>query len=89
MPLPTIIIRHSEMDRNQKPQVILGGEIEIMSDEGRCLFSIRQGADGSVEISTGLACARHNGVLLDSSMAVLPRGNGTVLVQRLPYVEGC
>lgn len=85
MPLPVIQIRHSEMPREHKPMQILGGEIEIVSDDGRALFAIRQLPNGSIEISTGLACVKHNDIVLDSALAVLPKGNGTIIVTRLPY----
>lgn len=73
------------MPREQEPLSILGGDIEIIGDDNRTLFSVRPLPDGAIEISTGLSCVRHNDVILDSSVGVFPQGNGTVVIRRSVY----
>lgn len=84
MPVTPIKIKDDESNETVS---VAGGSISILADDGRSLLHIRQLPDGAVEISTGLSCVRHNGIILDSALAVLPKGNGTVIVTRLPYTE--
>lgn len=82
MPVTPIHVKDDETDVTT---FVLGGSISILADDGRSLVHVRQLDDGSLEISTGLACVKHNGVILDSALAVMPKGNGTVVIARLPY----
>lgn len=61
--------------------------IQIMADDGNWLVGIRLTEHG-VELTTALGCCKHNGEMLDSDLVVIPRGCGTVQVNRLPYREG-
>jgi len=60
------------------------GEIEIMADDGRSLFSIRQEADGSIEVRTGSVC-KQGGVILDTGILIRPHVSNSVQIFREPY----
>jgi len=57
--------------------------IEIVADDGRTLFSIRQ-AERGIEVSSAGTC-RHGGIVLDSVLTIKPEASNLVLIQKAPF----
>lgn len=63
----------------------LSGCIDILSDDGKPLFTINELVDGSLEISTSTIC-RYRGKLLDSKLIVIPKSSNCVVAARMEYI---
>ena len=59
--------------------------IDIMADDGRPLFTIKQLECGGIEVATPGSVARHAGVMLDSGLSVIPRASNVVVIKRIKY----
>lgn len=60
--------------------------IDIISDDGRPLYSIRLLNDGSLEVGSHTTC-RYKGKLLDTSIFLSPRSHNEILIFRKEYKE--
>jgi len=64
---------------------ILAGNLDIITEDGRNLFSIRLNKDGSIEVSAGDTC-KVDGVLLDDQLRIKPIACNMVELRKPPYV---
>lgn len=56
--------------------------LDIIADDGRELFSIALGKDGSIRIDAP-GCCKHNGVILDSAgLSIMPIASNCFHVKR-------
>lgn len=69
-----------------KTYTLTDNTVEILADDGRALFSMVLSKDGSLEVRTPLVCI-HNGVLLDTTVSIVPRHSNNVTLKRLPYKD--
>ena len=58
--------------------------IDILADDGRTLFCIKQKDDGSIDVSSGSFC-KHNEVMLDGQLIIQPVATNVVNVSRNEY----
>ena len=63
---------------------ILSGCLDILSDDGRPLFTINELVDGSIEISTSTVC-KYRGKLLDSKLVIVPKSSNCIVTARMAY----
>lgn len=63
---------------------ILSGCLDILSDDGRPLFTINELVDGSIEISTSTVC-KYKGKLLDTKLVIIPKSANCVVATRMEY----
>ena len=60
------------------------GALEIVADDGRTLFYLRVAKDGSLEVSGGDFC-KHDGLVLEERISVLPRASNVVYIRKELY----
>lgn len=58
--------------------------IKIIADDGWALFDITLLADGSIEIRAN-SVVKHNGVMLDDDLRIVPRAAGAIVIERPVY----
>lgn len=59
--------------------------IDIIGDDGRPLFTIKQLECGGIEVSSTGFTVKHNDEILDSGLSVMPRASNVMVVSRVKY----
>ena len=78
---------YNHREGNEELIEIASGELEIMGDDNRSLFSIRLSDDGSIEVSANMM-TKFNGTLLDNTpIMVIPKGSNQVIIKRPEYEQ--
>lgn len=75
---------HATINGDPTEYEMPSGSLDIIAEDGRSLFSIRELEGGVVEIHSGCV-TKHGGVLLDDRMYVIPRSSNQVFIQRPKY----
>ncbi len=75
---------HASINNDKTEYEMPSGGLDIIADDGRTLFSIRQQADGSIEVHSG-SFAKHNGKLLHDRLEIRPRSANNVIIFRPLY----
>ena len=79
-----MIIRYVRMSDGTKVEMCPTSEgIEIVAEDGRILFHVRQ-IGGGLEISTGSVC-KNGGMMLSESLCVRPHARNSILIARDAY----
>lgn len=60
------------------------GSIEIIADDGRCLYGIRLVDGCKIEVSTGSIC-KSDGALLDDRLIIQPNSSNRITISRPEY----
>jgi hypothetical protein len=78
-------VQDSKMVLNGTPNVReIVGDLEILSDDGRVLYSLRLLPGGVLAVSCGGFC-KHEDVVLGDALSIAPRYSNLVNVSRGPY----
>ena len=72
-----------ESEKKATPGIDMpSGGVEIISDDGRILFQVRQLDDGSIEVNATSWC-HHGGRMLADEFVIKPITKSTVIVKRI------
>ena len=77
---------YSELNNDKKTYEFQSGEVEIVAEDGRALFSIIPKNDSSVYISSGPFC-KHGGTIFDKSLKIMPVATNAIIISREEYIE--
>ena len=77
-------IRQTYMSPSDKIISIDHNSIDLVADDGRDLFTIKQLECGAIEISAG-GPVRHFGRVLEAKVMVEPRASNILKVSRKPF----
>lgn len=80
-----VIDSHSVLNGNTEAINIDSDSLDIIADNGKTLFTIKQQRDG-ITISGGSFC-KHNGKLLDTYLNIRPIASNVVFVSRDEYKD--
>jgi len=76
---------HAELNGDSKTQTMPSSSLDVVGDDGRTLFSVAL-KDGQLEVRTGGFC-KHDGIVLDEKLFVIPRYANQVFIARTPYID--
>ncbi len=77
---------HATINGDKTEYEMPSGVLDIISDDGKSLFSITLEECGKIVVSARGIC-RHERQILDDTIYVQPKYGNMILVLRLPYEE--
>ncbi len=73
-----------DFDKYEEIVVIPHNSIDILSDDGRPLFTIQLKEGGKLQIDSGMTC-KHEDVVLDTGISITPVACNVIEVARKVY----
>ena len=76
---------HATLNGDTTVHTMPSGSLDIIADDGRCLFGITLNKDGTLRVDAGQVC-KHHGIFLDDSLQIAPIACNVIHLVRPPNV---